>query len=125
MEKTVLIVEDNVTIRELYSEVLRNGGFMVEEAKDGQEAKEKIYEGNWDLLLLDIMLPRLDGLNLLKSICQDEKYNTKPILVISNISEKSLIEDCLSHGVKEYLVKSDIFPDEILKKVNKYIFPNE
>jgi DNA-binding response OmpR family regulator len=125
MGKKVLIVEDDVGIRELYGDLLKEAGYEVAYAGDGDEAVQMIYRSDWDILLLDIMLPRLDGVNVLKRINADNELGQKPVLVVTNLNDEKLIKECMALGAKEYIVKSSMNPDEIAEKVGKYDIPVE
>lgn len=118
---TILLVEDEMTLRELYEELLGIEGYKVDSASDGDTALEKITAGNWDLLLLDIMLPKLDGLQILKKIKDNEKINKKPIVIISNLDSGNIVQECLKNGAVEYVIKSNINPQHLVDIVAKYI----
>ena len=120
----VLIVEDELSLRELYSDFLRDSGFSVDEAVDGETATSKINQGDWDILLLDIMLPRLDGMEILHKIKTDKSLNSKPVLIMSNLEDPSIVQKCLDSGAKEFLAKAELTPPDIIKAIERYI-PNE
>jgi DNA-binding NarL/FixJ family response regulator len=71
------------------------------------------------------MLPRLDGVNVLKRINADNELGQKPVLVVTNLNDEKLIKECMALGAKEYIVKSSMNPDEIAEKVGKYDIPVE
>ncbi len=121
MANKILIVEDEVTLREFYQELLVSDGYEVDYASDGDSAYEKIIVGEWDLLLLDIMLPRLDGLEILKKIKRDAKLSTKPVIIISNLDGGAAIQEAKALGAREYLVKSNINPQNLIDSVRKYV----
>ena len=116
----ILLVEDELSLRELYAEFLRDAGYSVDEAGDGETAVFKINQGDWDLLLLDIMLPKLDGMEILKVIRSNQSLNFKPVLVMSNLEDSSVINKCMSYGAKEFLLKADINPPEIIKAIERH-----
>jgi CheY-like chemotaxis protein len=119
MSLKILLVEDNAGIQEIYRRFLEDEGFEVIPVADGLEAKDKVLSGNWDLLLLDIMLPKLDGLSVLKEFYVNPSLNKKPVFVISNVNEPEFIKQCLNLGVKEYIIKAEVLPNEIIDKVKK------
>jgi CheY-like chemotaxis protein len=121
MGKQILIVEDDVGIRELYGDILREAGYEVNYAGDGDEAVQKIYDSEWDLLLLDIMLPKLDGINVLRKINSSPDLVQKPVVIVTNLNDEKLISECISLGAREYVVKSSMDPDQIIEKVEKYL----
>ncbi len=121
MSKTVLIVEDEADIRALYSEVLRDAGFNVIEAPDGTTGLDRAAEGNWDILLLDIILPGSDGVNVLKKIKANPAINNKPIILLTNLGVEHVINECFEIGADGYLIKSEITPDKIVEEVVNYL----
>ncbi|HSX39632.1 MAG TPA: response regulator transcription factor [Candidatus Saccharimonadales bacterium] len=116
----ILIVEDETSLREIYSEVLKDAGYGVIEAGDGETAETLIKSGDWDLLLLDIMLPKLDGMTVLKEKSQNQMLKDKPVIVISNLDNEDIIKQCMEGGASGYLVKSNISPQELVDNVNKH-----
>lgn len=119
----VLIIEDEISLQDLYADFLREAGFKVLTASDGDKAMELINNSDWDILLLDIMLPKLDGTEVLKRVKSDPKLKSKPVIVLSNLESDQIVKECLDLGAREYLIKSDITPQTILDVVNKYLAP--
>lgn len=117
----ILIVEDNTSILEVYSQFLTDSGFEVIKAVDGAEAKSKITQEPWEILLLDIMLPRMDGLSLLKELKANPEFSSRPVIVISNIDDKELQKSCFMAGASKYLVKSEITPGDLLENLQEYV----
>jgi DNA-binding response OmpR family regulator len=113
----VLLIEDELSLRELYCEVLTDAGYVVESIGDGAQALEQIRCGEWDVLLLDIMLPKLDGLEVLKQVSADDKLSKKPIIVLSNLDNETVVKQCLDLGARKFLIKADITPQDILSVV--------
>ncbi len=120
-KKKILIVEDDQDVRELYAEVLRDEGFDVEEAVDGQSGLAKVLEGSYDLLLLDIMLPKFDGLEVLKTIKEKAKVKGIPVVLLTNLGRESIIKEGFSLGADGYLIKSEYTPEEIVGEVKKFL----
>jgi DNA-binding response OmpR family regulator len=121
--KKLLVVEDDQYLRELYVEILQDEGFEVDYAVDGEEGYHKIYTGGYDLILLDIMLPKMDGLKILEKI-KNETPSIKPnktIVVLSNLGQENAVTDALSRGAKGYMIKSDFTPDQVINKVKEYL----
>jgi two-component system sensor histidine kinase and response regulator WspE len=119
--KKVLIVEDETSLREVYVEIISDAGYDVLQAADGERAWEIIKEGQWDLLLLDIMLPKLDGMEVLKHVSDDANLKSKPVVVLSNLDNDSIVKQCLSQGASGYLIKANITPQDVLNTVNKHL----
>ncbi len=117
----VLIIEDEISLQDLYADFLREAGFNVSTASDGDKAVELINSLDWDILLLDIMLPKLDGTEILKRVKTDPKLKLKPVVVLSNLESDLIVKECLDLGARDFLIKSDITPQTILDTVNKYL----
>jgi len=115
----ILVIDDDPYLRDLYKEVLTQGGYQVDIASDGQEGLTKILLGGYDLTLLDIMMPKIDGLKILK-ILKDKPpsvYNG-PIFVLSVLNQDDIIKKAMDLGAKGYIVKSDLNPDQVLNKIS-------
>lgn len=117
----ILLVEDNRSIKDIYKRILEEEGFEVSAVEDGFTAQQEIKNGEWDLLLLDIMLPKLDGLSLLKDLMKDPDLSCKPVLIISNVNEPEFINQCIQLGVREYIIKAEVLPSDILDHVVRYL----
>lgn len=115
--KKVLLVEDDPFIADIYLTKLKETGFSVETAKDGREALEKIKEKKPDLLLLDIVLPGIDGWEILKEVKKNEAWKDIKILILSNLEQKPEIEKGLRLGADKYLVKAHYTPSEVIEEV--------
>ena len=105
--KTILVVDDNEDIRGLLSLVLQNEGYEVHTAEDGAQALEKTYEIKPDLILLDVMMPGLSGLEVLSTIREhkDKKVNQVPIMMITAKSTIDDIDAAVELGASSYIVK--------------------
>jgi two-component system, OmpR family, response regulator ResD len=120
--KKLLIVEDDQFLRELYIEILTGEGFDIDQAKDGEEAYQKMFAGGYDIVLLDIMLPKVDGLRILERLkCETPSMKpNKTIVILSNMDHDSAITRAIALGAKGYMIKSDQTPDQIIKKIKSY-----
>src|SRR3990167_7046754 len=96
--KTILIIEDEKDILELYTTILTNAGYMVIGAVDGEEGLQKAKFEEWDIMLLDIMLPKLDGLGVLKAVKANLDVTNKKIILLTNLSRESLITQGFNDG---------------------------
>ena len=120
MAKKVLVVDDDLYIRELYEEVLKDEGFTVDAAVDGEEGLKKLREGGYDLVLLDVMMPKLDGLGVLDGLKKEPpKVKNGPIILLTNLGHDPIIKDALSKGAKSYLIKADLTPDQLISKLKE------
>jgi len=119
--KRLLIVEDEVFLRELYVQVFKEAGYQVDEAADGEEAENKMRAGGYDLVLLDIGLPKKDGLQVLRSLQSDHpKKANKSVVVLTNYGEEAVISEGVSLDIRGHLMKSDHTPDQLLAEVARF-----
>ncbi len=120
-QKTVLLVEDEPDMRLVYAEMLRDAGYKVIEANDGNAGLRRALDDQWDLLLLDIMLPGADGLHILKHVKENERLRVKPVILLTNLGSEPIINEAFSSGADGYLIKSEISPDKIVAEVSNYL----
>jgi CheY-like chemotaxis protein len=115
----ILLAEDDLYIRDIYNVVLQKAGFSVEQAENGQQALEKTLSFNPDVLLLDIMMPDIDGLEVLRRLRTDEKYKTtKPkIIIVTNLAQEDTAEQAKKYGAEGYVVKADIEPHDLVTMI--------
>ena len=117
----ILIIEDDVFLRDLIVRKLKQDNFGVLEAVDGEEGYQKLQEEAVDLILLDLVLPGIDGFELLEKIKKDEKQKNTPVIIISNLGEESDIKRGFSLGATDYIVKAQLTPNEIITKVKNVL----
>ena len=125
LKNNILIIEDEHDICEVYSEVLSMAGYKVQEAADGETGMQKIRDENWDVLLLDIMLPGRDGLKILKEIRSNPELKKGLVVALTNLNSESIIKEAFDQGVDGYLIKSEITPDKVVEEVNRILANNE
>ena len=114
----LLLVEDDAPTRNLYHQVLSDAGFKVTLANDGEQGLTLAKKGGFDFILLDVMLPKKDGLAVLSALKQQPpKTKNGPIFLLTNLAHDSVIKEAKSLGVKEHLIKSDITPDQLITKL--------
>ena len=119
-QKKILMVEDNIAMRDIVVHKLAANGFIVKEAEDGQQGIDLIISEKPDLVLLDLMLPEVDGFQVLEKIRahEDKAIASTPIIVLSNLWSNKDILKTKALKVQAYLVKAYFTTEEILKKVN-------
>ena len=117
----ILIIEDDFLIYKMYSEKLSRDGYEVEIAQNGEEGLKKLKSHPPDLVILDIMMPKKSGLAVIDEMKKDVNLEKIPIIVLSNLSEGPDIERVRERGVQEYLIKSDLDPEDVSKTVKKYL----
>lgn len=121
-KKTIMIVEDDTFVMDIYETKIAKDGMNVISANNGMEAIKKLEAGaKPDLILLDILMPYMNGLELLKKIKEDENLNKIPVVLLTNLSQKEEIQEGLGLGAKDYLIKSHFTPSEVMEKINKYL----
>jgi DNA-binding response OmpR family regulator len=116
--KKILIVEDDAFIRDIYQVKFNQEGFEVITADNGLEAIKKLEQSVPDIILLDIIMPYMDGMATLKKIKENETWKKIPIIMLTNISEREKVEEGMDQGIDGYLIKSHFTPSEVVHKVN-------
>jgi len=122
MAKTVLIIEDDNFLQGLEAKKLKKEGYDVLTASNSVEAFKSI-EGKQkiDMILLDLLLPEVDGFMILKRIREDEDFKNTPVIIFSNLSEEKDIEKATKLGISEFMVKSNFTLDELAEKIKMLI----
>jgi len=121
-KKKVLIVEDDVALRQALTEFLEADNFVVITASDGKEAVSLTKNNKPDIVLLDIILPKKDGFEVIKEIKADNEIKDIPIVLLTNLGSLSDIEKALALGATTYLVKGDYKLEEIVTKFLLILF---
>jgi len=119
--KVILLVDDDLTLREMYEERLRAEGFSIIQASNGDEAIKKARDNKPSVILLDIMMPKINGFDVLKEIKNDPDLKNIPVIVLT-----ALIQDVdrlqgKKLGADDYIVKSETMPGEVIEKIKKVI----
>lgn len=121
MTKKILLVEDEEIMAELLEKKLSKEGYQVILAKDGEEGLKLIKKEKPDLILLDIIMPKKGGFEVMEELQKDEKLNKIPVIVISNSGQPVELNKAKELGAKDWLIKTQFDPAEVLEKVKKYI----
>lgn len=121
MGKKILIVEDDVVLREVLAEKLSQKGYEVTSVEDGEVALREIHKQKPDLILLDILMPRKGGMEVMEDLSKDDELNKIPIIVISNSGQPVEVQRARELGAKEFLIKAVFDPNEVLEKVEKVL----
>ncbi len=121
IKKKVLLVEDDPLLVKMYKTKFVNEGFDFLVAQDGENGLKMAQNDNPDFLILDVMMPKLSGIDLLTKLRQTERGKNLPVLVISNLSQEEEAKKALSLGAKEYLLKANLTPGEVVSKVKQYL----
>ncbi|MCD6270495.1 response regulator [bacterium] len=117
----ILLVEDDDFLRELIVKKLNQENYEVSEAVDGEEAVKKVKEIVPDLVLLDLILPGMDGFKVLSQIKEDSALTHIPVIILSNLGQREDVEKALKLGAADYMIKAHFTPNEIIKKIKNLI----
>lgn len=121
-KKRILLVEDDQYTRELYEEVIKGEGYLLDTATNGQEGLEKIKAGGYNLILLDIMMPKMSGIEILRAVKNDPPKNPNgPIVILTNLTNDPILNSAYGLNAKDFVVKSDITPGDLIEKIKKYL----
>jgi CheY-like chemotaxis protein len=119
---SILIVDDDAAIREIYESFFRDAGFTVYTAKDGEEGLVAAKQYHPSAVLLDLMMPKVDGHEMLKQLKSDASIKDIPVVIFSALITELEREESLAAGAAEYIEKSNIeSPDQLLSKVKSVI----
>ena len=117
----ILIVDDNGQIRNMYSQVLSVRGYQVAVAGDGLEAVAKIGSEMPDLILLDVMMPKLSGMKVLEAVRANAKTKSIPVVMFTNLANEADAKRAKELGVSKYLIKSDVDPTQLAGLVDEMV----
>lgn len=118
--KKILLIEDDAFLVDIYTTKLKEAGFVVLVAFDGEEGFKKAKEEKPDLVLLDLVLPGMDGWEFLRKMKSENISNLK-IVILSNLGQKEEVEKGIDLGVTRYLVKSHYAPSEVVSEVKEIL----
>jgi len=121
-QQSILLVEDEGTLISLYAKILTDAGYKVVSVSNGEDALKHMVKGGFNLVLLDIMLPQLDGFEIIE---QSQKKKAKQaintIVIMTNLSQEKTIARGVELGVKGYIIKSDYNPEEFLNQIKEFL----
>jgi DNA-binding response OmpR family regulator len=117
MAKKILIVEDDKFLRELITKKLKDEGYETVGAGDGEEGLDKAKKESPDMVLLDLILPGIDGFEVLSKIKDDPALSSIPVVILSNLGQREEVEKGLKMGAVDYMIKAHFTPGEITEKV--------
>lgn len=123
LKKKVLIIEDEEVLRSLYSEILRAENFEVEAVEDGSRGLNKLVTFKPDLVLLDLMMPVMDGKTMLRSMRALPEFKDLPVIVLTNAGDTdSMRETKFYNNASAFLIKANVTPQDIVNQVKTFIF---
>lgn len=120
--KKILIVEDELVLLQALTEKLKKEEFEVLQAKNGEEGLQQALNLHPDLILLDVIMPVMDGMTMLSKLRSDDWGKDVPVIVLTNLSDEYKVAECLQQGVYDYLVKSGWTLEDLVKKVKERLF---
>lgn len=124
MAKTILLVEDNDFIRNMYQLKLSKSGFTVVEASDGAMALEKLKTLKPDLILLDLMMPNVSGIEVLKNLHKQTIVPALPVIVLTNVLNPASVNEAKELGARDYIIKTDLTPSQVVEKIKAVLSGN-
>ena len=116
-KKRILIVEDDNFVAEVYFAKLTEMGYEAILAQNGEEGLAALKNNKADLILLDILMPVMNGVEMLEEIKKNEEWQNIPVILLTNVGEKESIQKVRNMGVKNYLIKSHFTPAEVIEKI--------
>lgn len=121
-KKKVLLIEDDGMLRTLYTDLLEAEGLEVEQAVEGNEGMKRASEGGYDLILLDILLPGMQGQEILKKLREKPPIQPNgPIVMLTNQSQKEVLDECRELGAAGEIIKSETEQDQFIQLIHKYL----
>lgn len=117
----ILLIEDEEMLSSMYKTKFEKEGFDVDLASDGEDGIDKSQSNEYDIFLIDIILPKLNGFAVLKSIRGIKKYKDTPVLMLTNLGQDEDVKKGKSLGASDYLVKANFTPSQILEKINSLL----
>ncbi len=119
--KTILIIEDEPSLLRALSEKLDREGFHVIEARNGRDGLVISLEKHPDLILLDIVMPVMDGMTMLEKLREDAWGKTAKVMILTNLTDEVRVAEAIEQGTYDYLVKSDWKIDDVVQGVKKHL----
>ncbi|MDP2821030.1 MAG: response regulator [bacterium] len=123
MKNKILFIEDERALHKSLKEILEIENIELISAFDGEEGLKKVQEERPDLILLDLILPKLHGFDVLKKIKEDKELQEIPLIILTNLEDINEVEKVLELGVTTYLSKSSYTLMEIVKKIKEILNP--
>lgn len=116
----ILVVEDEAALLDMYQVKLLQSGYEVIVGRNGEEAIEMASNHVPDLILLDILMPKVDGYTALKKIKEDQKTKNIAVIIFSNLTQKEEIEKGLKLGASDYIIKTSVTPSQLADRVDEF-----
>lgn len=120
-KKNILIVEDDNFVAEVYLAKLTEMGYVATLAQNGEEGLAELAKNKIDLILLDILMPIMNGMEMLEEMKKHEEWKNIPVILLTNVGERESIQKVREMGVKNYLIKSHFTPAEVIEKIESVL----
>lgn len=117
----ILLIEDDPFLSDLYKNQLEKAGHTVFQTFDTSEGIKDVAQNNPDLVLLDLIMPKFSGMEILKSLKGEDASKKIPVVVLSNIKDEKIIQQAKDLGARGYIIKASITPDQIAEEIKKYL----
>lgn len=118
--KTIILVEDEEILVNMYKLKLSKGGYTVLTASNGELGLDLIKKTKADLVLLDVMMPKMDGFAVLEAIRKEKKISKLPVILLTNLGQDEDIKKGKEYGVVDYCIKANMTPHELVDKIDQY-----
>jgi len=119
--KKIILAEDDPFLIDIYTVKIKQAGFEIEVVKDGGKVLKILEQGKPDLLLLDIVLPNIDGWELLRKIKEQDKFKDLSVIILSNLGQKQEVKKGFDLGAVKYLIKAHYTPSEVVEEIKKIL----
>ncbi|PIZ98902.1 MAG: response regulator [Candidatus Komeilibacteria bacterium CG_4_10_14_0_2_um_filter_37_10] len=118
--KTIILVEDEEILVNMYKLKLTKGGYHVLTAPDGAAGLALILQEKADLILLDVMMPKMDGFAVLAAIKKEKKISKTPVILLTNLRQDEDIKKGKEYGVVDYCIKANMTPHDLVEKIDQF-----
>ncbi len=118
---TILLVEDDLFVRDLYVRTLERANFHIVTAIDGEEGVQNAQTSNPDLILLDIMLPKINGIDVLRKIKSQDQTKNIPVFLLTNLGQEAIIKEAFNIGAAGFFLKARLLPQEVIGFIKKFL----
>ena len=117
----ILLIEDDPFLLSMYATKFELEGFEIIFAEDGEKALKVANKEKPDIILLDVLLPKMDGFEVLKELKKNEETKAVPVILLTNLSQRDDVEKGLALGAVDYLIKAHFMPTEVVEKIKKIL----
>lgn len=120
-DKAIMVVDDDLTLLQMYEERIKQEGAIVVTAQDGAEVFQKAEESRPQVILLDLMMPSMNGFDVLKQLKANDSTKDIPVIVFTALADENKKKTAMDLGAEEYMVKSEVLPVDVVEKVKSIL----